>query len=203
MQGLNRYRLFSMASEAKESPANNPGLQANPDEATKSYFMQQTVIYNYKLFLIKKERKKERDSSCTWYSMFTIKLWVFFCVYFDCRCIGLRIPKWALTSILASWACRKLFFFFFCNLKYGFWLWYDLYFVYGTKLHSFVILTWLGYVAIFRHVWCHFLLCKLTIFLFYYVVHIFCCIHRYILMQCIWASCLVYSSTFEFRFSNN
>ena len=59
MQGLNRYRLFSMASEAKESPANNPGLQANPDEATKSYFMQQTVIYNYKLFLIKKERKKE------------------------------------------------------------------------------------------------------------------------------------------------
>lgn len=50
MQGLNRYRLFSMASEAKESPANNPGLQANPDEATKSYFMQQTVISNYKLF---------------------------------------------------------------------------------------------------------------------------------------------------------
>lgn len=42
-KGLNRYRLFSMASEAKESPANNPGLQANPDEATKSYFMQQTM----------------------------------------------------------------------------------------------------------------------------------------------------------------
>jgi hypothetical protein len=44
MQELNRFRLFSMASEPKESPANNPGLQATPDEATKGYFMQQTVI---------------------------------------------------------------------------------------------------------------------------------------------------------------
>lgn len=32
-----------MASEPKESPANNPGLHATPDEATKGYFMQQTV----------------------------------------------------------------------------------------------------------------------------------------------------------------
>lgn len=44
MQELNRFRLFSMASEPKDSPANNPGLQATPDEATKGYFMQQTVI---------------------------------------------------------------------------------------------------------------------------------------------------------------
>ncbi|XP_042476794.1 lactoylglutathione lyase isoform X2 [Macadamia integrifolia] len=32
-----------MASEPKESPSNNPGLHANPDEATKGYFMQQTM----------------------------------------------------------------------------------------------------------------------------------------------------------------
>ncbi|XP_059431034.1 lactoylglutathione lyase isoform X1 [Corylus avellana] len=41
---LNRFRLFSMASEPKDSPANNPGLQATPDEATKGYFMQQTMF---------------------------------------------------------------------------------------------------------------------------------------------------------------
>ncbi|XP_040992815.1 lactoylglutathione lyase isoform X1 [Juglans microcarpa x Juglans regia] len=40
----NRFRLFSMASEPKESPANNPGLHATPDDATKSYFMQQTMF---------------------------------------------------------------------------------------------------------------------------------------------------------------
>ncbi|KAF4371505.1 hypothetical protein G4B88_008220 [Cannabis sativa] len=34
-------RLFSMA---KESPANNPGLEATPDEATKGYIMQQTMF---------------------------------------------------------------------------------------------------------------------------------------------------------------
>ncbi|CAL8999628.1 unnamed protein product [Prunus brigantina] len=39
-----RFSLFSMASEPKESPANNPGLHATPDEATKSYFMQQTMF---------------------------------------------------------------------------------------------------------------------------------------------------------------
>ncbi|XP_044483451.1 lactoylglutathione lyase isoform X2 [Mangifera indica] len=39
-----RFRLFSMASEPKESPANNPGLQARPDEATKGYIMQQTMF---------------------------------------------------------------------------------------------------------------------------------------------------------------
>lgn len=42
-QELNRFRLFSMAFEQKESPDNNSGLQATPDEATKGYFMQQTV----------------------------------------------------------------------------------------------------------------------------------------------------------------
>ncbi|KAK2643438.1 hypothetical protein Ddye_025201 [Dipteronia dyeriana] len=39
----NRFRLFSMASEPKESPANNPGLHVTPDEATKGYIMQQTM----------------------------------------------------------------------------------------------------------------------------------------------------------------
>ncbi|KAM1227303.1 hypothetical protein ACFX2I_006586 [Malus domestica] len=47
-KGLNpkyRFRLFSsMASEPKESPANNPGLQVTPDEATKGYIMQQTMF---------------------------------------------------------------------------------------------------------------------------------------------------------------
>lgn len=32
-----------MASAPKESPANNPGLHATPDDATKGYIMQQTV----------------------------------------------------------------------------------------------------------------------------------------------------------------
>ena len=32
------------ATESKESPANNTGLHATVDEATKGYFMQQTVI---------------------------------------------------------------------------------------------------------------------------------------------------------------
>ncbi|XP_054813688.1 lactoylglutathione lyase [Prosopis cineraria] len=39
-----RFRLISMAAEPKESPANNPGLLATPDEATKGYFMQQTMF---------------------------------------------------------------------------------------------------------------------------------------------------------------
>jgi len=34
-----------MASEARESPANNPGLSTNRDEATKGYIMQQTVRF--------------------------------------------------------------------------------------------------------------------------------------------------------------
>ncbi|KAL8130613.1 hypothetical protein V2J09_019768 [Rumex salicifolius] len=37
-------RASSMASECKESPLNNPGLQATPDEATKGYIMQQTMF---------------------------------------------------------------------------------------------------------------------------------------------------------------
>ncbi|KAI6685195.1 hypothetical protein NL676_031108 [Syzygium grande] len=41
---LYRFRLFSMASEPKESPSNNAGLQASPDEATKGYIMQQTMF---------------------------------------------------------------------------------------------------------------------------------------------------------------
>lgn len=48
-QGLNRFgkSLSSMAasSEPKESPANNPGLQTDLDDATKGYFLQQTVSF--------------------------------------------------------------------------------------------------------------------------------------------------------------
>lgn len=40
----NRPRLISMASEAKESASNNPGLHTTPDEATKGYIMQQTMF---------------------------------------------------------------------------------------------------------------------------------------------------------------
>ncbi|KAK2433880.1 glyoxalase/bleomycin resistance protein/dioxygenase superfamily protein [Trifolium repens] len=40
-----RIRFFSMASaEHKESPDNNPGLHTTIDEATKGYFMQQTMF---------------------------------------------------------------------------------------------------------------------------------------------------------------
>ncbi|GAV66477.1 Glyoxalase domain-containing protein [Cephalotus follicularis] len=39
----NRFRLFSMGSDPKESAANNPGLHTTPDEATKGYIMQQTM----------------------------------------------------------------------------------------------------------------------------------------------------------------
>ncbi|KAJ6715721.1 hypothetical protein OIU74_008457 [Salix koriyanagi] len=39
-----RSRLISMASEAKESASNNPGLHTTPDEATKGYIMQQTMF---------------------------------------------------------------------------------------------------------------------------------------------------------------
>ncbi|GAU45452.1 hypothetical protein TSUD_107440 [Trifolium subterraneum] len=40
-----RFRFFSMAStEPKESPVNNPGLHTTIDEATKGYFMQQTMF---------------------------------------------------------------------------------------------------------------------------------------------------------------
>ncbi|KAJ7981049.1 Lactoylglutathione lyase [Quillaja saponaria] len=44
VQDSNRFRLFSMAAEPKESTANNPGLRATKDEATKGYFMQQTMF---------------------------------------------------------------------------------------------------------------------------------------------------------------
>lgn len=36
-----------MASESKESAANNPGLHTTPDDATKGYIMQQTVTLLY------------------------------------------------------------------------------------------------------------------------------------------------------------
>ncbi|XVE59034.1 hypothetical protein DITRI_Ditri05aG0012500 [Diplodiscus trichospermus] len=40
-----QFRLYSMASSgSKESPADNPGLHTTPDEATKGYFMQQTMF---------------------------------------------------------------------------------------------------------------------------------------------------------------
>ncbi|CAN0916466.1 Lactoylglutathione lyase [Linum grandiflorum] len=48
LQGSKRSRLFSAAmassSDSKDSPANNPGLHTSPDEATKGYFMQQTMF---------------------------------------------------------------------------------------------------------------------------------------------------------------
>ncbi|CAL1366891.1 unnamed protein product [Linum trigynum] len=45
-QNWNRLRSFSSmaASESKDSPASNPGLHTSPDEATKGYFMQQTMF---------------------------------------------------------------------------------------------------------------------------------------------------------------
>jgi len=52
LQKPNRLRFFSMAAEPKESPANNPGLHATPDEATKGYFMQQTVSRCFIVMLI-------------------------------------------------------------------------------------------------------------------------------------------------------
>ncbi|XP_010532291.1 PREDICTED: lactoylglutathione lyase [Tarenaya hassleriana] len=41
---FHQFRVFSMASESKESPANNPGLSVTRDEATKGYIMQQTMF---------------------------------------------------------------------------------------------------------------------------------------------------------------
>ncbi|CAK9167567.1 unnamed protein product [Ilex paraguariensis] len=38
-----RFITSSMASDSKESPSNNPGLHTTPDEATRGYFMQQTM----------------------------------------------------------------------------------------------------------------------------------------------------------------
>ncbi|VVA90457.1 unnamed protein product [Arabis nemorensis] len=44
LKRFDQFRVFSMASEAKESPANNPGLSTTRDEATKGYIMQQTMF---------------------------------------------------------------------------------------------------------------------------------------------------------------
>jgi hypothetical protein len=41
---------MSTSSGTKEAPANNPGLQAEIDPATKGYFMQQTVSMPLLLF---------------------------------------------------------------------------------------------------------------------------------------------------------
>ena len=102
VQNPNRPRLISMASEAKESASNNPGLHTTPDEATKGYIMQQTVSPFFFLFL------------------FDLELMGFSKKFFDilCRCFELRIQKSVLTSILVFWACRKFFFsFFFLNVS--------------------------------------------------------------------------------------
>lgn len=82
-----------MASEPTESPANNPGLHATPDEATKGYFMQQTV-----------SRFDFRFLSANYNVSFNIdyrKNISFF------RCFESRTQKRVLTSILVCWACRK------------------------------------------------------------------------------------------------
>ncbi|KAK1307597.1 hypothetical protein QJS10_CPA09g01810 [Acorus calamus] len=47
LKNLRRRSLFSTSmasSEPKESPSNNPGLHSEPDEATSSYFLQQTML---------------------------------------------------------------------------------------------------------------------------------------------------------------
>ncbi|XP_078167441.1 lactoylglutathione lyase family protein / glyoxalase I family protein [Carex rostrata] len=44
IQRFGRLRSFSAMASSKESPSNNPGLHAEVDEATKSYFLQQTMF---------------------------------------------------------------------------------------------------------------------------------------------------------------
>lgn len=39
-----RFRTFATSMASKESPSNNPGLCSEPDEATKGYFLQQTMF---------------------------------------------------------------------------------------------------------------------------------------------------------------
>ncbi|KAJ4747202.1 Lactoylglutathione lyase [Rhynchospora pubera] len=43
-QRFARLRFFSTMASSKESPSNNPGLHSEVDEATKSYFLQQTML---------------------------------------------------------------------------------------------------------------------------------------------------------------
>ncbi|CAH2042857.1 unnamed protein product, partial [Thlaspi arvense] len=43
-RNCSRFISSSMASDLKESPSNNPGLHTTLDEATKGYFMQQTMF---------------------------------------------------------------------------------------------------------------------------------------------------------------
>ncbi|BBH05018.1 lactoylglutathione lyase family protein / glyoxalase I family protein [Prunus dulcis] len=86
-----RFRLFSMASEPKESPANNPGLHATPDEATKSYFMQQTMF-----------RIKDPKASLDFYSrvlgMSLLKRLDFPEMKFSLYFLGYEDPAWAPTN---------------------------------------------------------------------------------------------------------
>lgn len=100
---FNRFRSFassssSMAgsSEPKESPSNNPGLRSEVDEATKGYFLQQTVspVILFCHFVSWVLTESDVELNC----------WVLF---FHCRCLELRILKRALISTLECWACRK------------------------------------------------------------------------------------------------
>lgn len=47
-----RYLSRTRAMASKESAENNPGLQASQDEATKGYFLQQTVSFNSHLIFV-------------------------------------------------------------------------------------------------------------------------------------------------------
>lgn len=80
-QELNHFRLFSMAFAHDESPDNNPGLQATPDDATKGYFLQQTVRQFWPI---------------SFYNHFYVFIHCFLNIFvfeFDCRCFELRILK--------------------------------------------------------------------------------------------------------------
>ncbi|XP_020525770.1 lactoylglutathione lyase isoform X2 [Amborella trichopoda] len=49
-KSVRRFQSFSpMASQLKESAANNPGLHEDTADATKGYFMQQTKVCNFRL----------------------------------------------------------------------------------------------------------------------------------------------------------
>lgn len=89
-----------MTSESKESPSNNPGLHSSPDEATKGYFMQQTVRNSQKSFFL----------IAVYHEIFLIVLVILLLVNRDIRCLELKTPKSAWTSTLAYWECRKSIF---------------------------------------------------------------------------------------------
>ncbi|XP_057954506.1 lactoylglutathione lyase isoform X2 [Malania oleifera] len=80
-----------MASVSKESPSNNPGLHSSPDEATKSYFMQQTML-----------RVKDPKASLDFYSrvlgMSLLKRLDFPMMKFSLYFMGYEDPKSAPSS---------------------------------------------------------------------------------------------------------